>query len=594
MLRSLFFFVCGTKLLIQGCYDGLACHTVRLFGAGDRDQVLHGSGSEKSFQEGKVMKQAIETLRQKPVLQRAARNLEIQTLPNRETNRFKEPLLGYLRQLFPSLADVESQAAWRTHFFPVFFEYNRALCVAHVDDKAPPEISREPSMFVSLLAMLALECVINSHLAERSVLVICYLNRVVADLEAFLERYLPRMCAVWHEKLFQTREKFNYDYGKLKSTIDLRVVGPINARGKTADIVFVVAMQRQALDEDYAGNMADGNLLQIHLTRVRRRLYVFLHDLTEGIRMGDGKDDLARKATAAGVPESKRIKTKGASTQDLRRVHNSNLRRQLWFWELKKLAKTVWDKEYDLDFETAGSSTCTEADYFVDLRKTLPFQLSSPYGKLLTREMESIDRKFRPSDLFRTARWLDEPLHKAFTFYQEMDALPKAWPAPIKSEEVCRLGTMDDVAFWQEILHNDKQCQKALIVDNRRRQGANTFRTSAQRKDESDEENDPEPDPASLFEAWKCLMLYCPTISIDSDEKCCVCVPFVSLEDARVTNIYSKSGKPVKEVESAWWLARALAEATDQEFKELGVSFLCFGTTRQTPGLSRREVFFFQ
>ena len=561
----------------------MACHSARMFAAGDRNQVLHRAMGDKALQEGKPMKHAVEAIRQRPVMDRVERNREIQLIENKETNRYGQPLLADLKVMFPSMHDVSTICEYRTHFFPVFFDYNRELCVWD-SEKTRGEISREPSMFVTLLALLSMECVINRHLAERSVLVVCYLNRVVVDLEAFLEKYLARMCAFWHRKIFATSDGCDYDYGVLKRIINLRVVGPLNARGKTADVVFIVGMQRQGTDVDFAGFGSDLQLLQIHFTRVRRRLYGLFHDLTEGIRYVDSKEELSQRAFQAGVPVSKRLAPGEITRTDRPRVHRSNLRRQLFFYELKKMSKLKWYMDYGIDFEVAGSSTSGKDDCFVSLKQSLPFQQSKVYGRQLKRDLHDVARHLGPFlKYFDDDQWLDEPLRNAFTCYQEMDNDPASWPLPSLGEELCTQENMDSIGFWEDVLHQDSQCQAKMIPDRRRWKGAHTFRTSAQRDGESEEEEDPEPAPVALFDAWKPLMLFCPTVSVDSDEKCTVSVPFSTVATVRVSEIYSKRGDPVKHVASATWLARALAEETDQLFKDLGSHYFFCCEWRRYP-----------
>ena len=132
---------------------------------------------------------------------------------------------------------------------------------------------------------------------------------------------------------------------------------------------------------------------------------------------------------------------------------------------------------------------------------------------------------------------------------------------------------MDEANFWKELLRRDQQCKEHMVRDDRHQNQMHTFRTWEQRRDESDDETDDEPDMECLFREWRNLMLRCATVSVDSAERCIICVPFTNVQNVDVRHIYSKSGRDVDQLASATWLARALAEATDLLFSQFGECF---------------------
>ena len=394
-----------------------------MFGAGDRQQVLNGGGVDSTgMQDGKAMKHSILAIRGKPVMERADRNGEMQIVQNRETNRFGDPHLSELKKNFDNLDDVTSAARSQTYWFPVFFEYDPGLCEWAWYTKN--EITREPNVFVSVLTMLGLECVINSAVREREILVICYLNRVVTDLEAFLQRFLQPMCEYWHKRIFAKRRDPNYyAYWKLKQTVGLKVVGPINARGKTADIVFTVGMQRRDGDVDYSGMWSDPKMLQIHFTRVRRRIYTFVHDMTEGIRLHPTSTDaLTQKVLNAGVPTSKKL----SGDEDMKRANQSNLRRQLFYWQLKQQSRDIWHARYNCDFTVAGSKQANMSDYYMSLKDTLPFQRSAVYARLLRQDLQNTAERVDSRDCIGKGNCQRSAGPRPGTRRKDVSALPKS------------------------------------------------------------------------------------------------------------------------------------------------------------------------
>ena len=118
--------------------------------------------------------------------------------------------------------------------------------------------------------------------------------------------------------------------------------------------------------------------------------------------------------------------------------------------------------------------------------------------------------------------------------------------------------------------------QGGNVPDRRRDESMHVFRTRDQRHEQSDDENEDEPDTVYLFNEWKGLMLHCATVSIDSAERCVMCVPFLNVRDRNVKAIFGKSIRDVTTIPSATWLARALAEVADSNFGEWGECCLLF------------------
>ena len=127
--------------------------------------------------------------------------------------------------------------------------------------------------------MVALECVVNQRIGNRSIGVICYLTAVVEDLKAFFEKYLETVCKDWHAMLFPDERMGSYNIERLRKTVSLAIRGPFEVKGKNSDIVFLLSMKRQLGDSRYQGLMTEPQLLGMHYTRVRHRMYFFIHDL---------------------------------------------------------------------------------------------------------------------------------------------------------------------------------------------------------------------------------------------------------------------------------------------------------------------------
>ena len=261
--------------------------------------------------------------------------------------------------------------------------------------------------------------------------------------------------------------------------------------------------------------------------------------------------------------------------QEQKRVNQSNLRRQLFYWELKKQCRDVWHEEYNCDFEVAGSKQGNMSNYYTFLRDTLPFQKSAEYARLLKRDLQDATERRDRRDYIGADQWLDQPLLQAVDWYQEMtnDRSEEGWPWHSYPDADVTQVEMDQPTFWTNLLQTDQQCKEQMVRDARREPEMHTFRTWDQRKDESDDENEDEPEMESLFREWENVMLHCATVSVDSAERCIICVPFTTVQNVDVRRIYSKCGRNVDHLTSASWLARALAEATDRLFREWGDCF---------------------
>ena len=368
--------------------------------AGDRAQGTTRVASEKEFRNGKPITYAASAMRTQDVMARAERNEYVQTIRNRETSRYGQPLLSHLQKLLPEIMkDVTSEAVHETHFFPVFFACSKPLCMFGQPTRG--EVSREASIFIGLLKMVALECVINSRLPNRSILVVCYLARVMTDLEAFFSFYLEWMCSWWHEVLFDNWTDCNYDYRHLKKSLSFQVCGPIRAKGKTADIVFLVGLLRQGNDFQYQGMIADDKLQGIHYTRPKRRLYSFVHDLTHNIVLpaGDAKGSvqLRKRAEEAGVTNAKHL------APDNPTAHASHVRKQLWFAALKQQSEKLWDEEWGVERSLVGEADRDIFNFYPDFTASFPFGRSPAYRKLLIRDLAELD------EVWAVKKTFDEP-----------------------------------------------------------------------------------------------------------------------------------------------------------------------------------------
>ena len=171
-------------------------------------------------------------LRKRSVIAWARRNECVQVLENQETLRYGQPQLQYLQRLFPFMGKVTTGSRRHTDLLPVFFEFSKEL--AH-QTKAG-EISRETSIFISLLVLVSLEVVLAAQTRNKKVLVICYLNRVVEDVRSYFRWAMPKTCWHWHEALSLTSTPaHNYGFDYLEQQKILSLVGPLRCRGTLND-----------------------------------------------------------------------------------------------------------------------------------------------------------------------------------------------------------------------------------------------------------------------------------------------------------------------------------------------------------------------
>ena len=262
-------------------------------------------GSEKENKDGQTMPYPALAMRGQCVIARAYRNKHVQVLQNRETSRFGEPLLSQLPKKKPWMQDVQTRANHSTEFYPVFFACSKALCGA---DRETSYISREASTFISLLVMLALECAVNQRIGNRSIIAVCYLTCVVADLEAFLDNYLEKICRYWHLPLFRAEAMVSYSMATLKKTLSLAVLGPFKVKGKTADVVFLLSVLRKKEDTKYRGLMTERSLLGMHYTRTRLRFYTFVHELLRDSSSQSARSSNKRARTETDIFELAKMK----------------------------------------------------------------------------------------------------------------------------------------------------------------------------------------------------------------------------------------------------------------------------------------------
>ena len=196
--------------------------------AGDDNQDLNDFLMKPNVSEEKALKHPAAMLRKRSIIAWGRRNTCVQVLDNAETLRYGEPKLGFLKQLFPFLDNVTTRSRRTTHFLPIFFQF--PIQLAHGTDAG--EISRERSIFVSLLVLLSLEVVVALQTPKRNVLVICYLTRVRDDLRSFLRYALSPMCMRWHARLnLGPSPSHSYQFVTLEKEKLLSVVGPFRCKG---------------------------------------------------------------------------------------------------------------------------------------------------------------------------------------------------------------------------------------------------------------------------------------------------------------------------------------------------------------------------
>ena len=65
----------------------------------------------------------------------------------------------------------------------------------------------------------------------------------------------------------------------------IKLCEPYECRGYSEDVVFVIGQRRRYNDSSYAGLICIKELLAIHMTRAKLRLYLMLHDMRENMSL---------------------------------------------------------------------------------------------------------------------------------------------------------------------------------------------------------------------------------------------------------------------------------------------------------------------
>ena len=480
---------------------------------------------------------------------RAERNRFVDILRNPETSRYGEPLLSKLKGWFNWMHDAETKAKHRTDFFPVFFACSNDLC--GTDGWWSSYIRREQSIFISTLVMVALECVVNQRIGNRSIGVICYLTAVVEDLKAFFEKYLETVCKDWHAMLFPDERMGSYNIERLRKTVSLAIRGPFEVKGKNSDIVFLLSMKRQTGDSRYQGLMTEPQLLGMHYTRVRHRMYAFIHDLLP--------------------PESAKRARREKDTQQKK---DNKLDRTLKFYgDLKNTTIETWNW-FSPDNYRVGNERQTNWQMITSLKQELPFIYYNSFRDLIIRDLKDTDVKIG-DDFWNRGYW-KWILDKGFDFWSEMT--PRyGWPEPAE-DTFSNVGqnTINDISWWKKTLGSNPQCRPRMMKDKRRKDDLSSMRTEKQLAEEVDGDRGVQPTRAQVFETWKSSMLHCSTVTLTSSGgMITICLPFSRLHKEHVFDTMSTIGDDVIYKDSAGWLARALAEATEIEIENSGELLFC-------------------
>ena len=379
---------------------------------------------------------------------------------------------------------------------PVFFTYADEL--AWQTPKG--EIKREVVIFVSLLVVLALECVVAVQTPGRSILVICYLACVAEDLETFLRSALSPICEKWHEALeLNAVAVGSYCFDELQKKHLLSIVGPLRSKGMTADVVFLLGMKRQRKDTKYEGFATDPTLLGIHYTRARRRLYTFVHDLTSGLTL----------------PHMGRERNRGfdlgaSSNYVAEEVRAPDARHQLFYWQLKKMAADIWRNAYSMEYHQVGDNEQTWYNFLAKLISSLPFCASDVYKESLVLDLPEAVRARVPLTFYDKRHWKRILFDAKYAFV----GMGQSWkPTKALNPQMKGLEHLSDASFWSECL-TQPQCQARLIKDTRESDSTTQFRTSQELRNDLDVEAYSRPDGLAVFHFWQHLMLDCSTVSI--------------------------------------------------------------------------------
>ena len=493
------------------------------------------------------------------VMARVSRNPYVQSLDNTETKRFGYPLLETLKRTFKSLKKLESKAKHNTYFFPAFFACNDDLCITTGagDDSY---IRREASIFIATLFMLGLECVVNRRKERRSIAIICYLSCVIADLKAFLETGLESICRYWHRTLFPNSECPSYNMETLKETVSLAILGPFEAKGKTADIVFLVGMKRKQTDRLYAGLMAEIPLVAMHFTRARLRLYAFVHDLLL---------DTAKQEIELERKEGPTLRAKSPK-QNINFVTKKMNNTNIVYEELKFEHLRTWFVHTTRDYRVGHLRR--PHTIFEDLRRDLPFMRSTKYREIILRDLEDVDTTI--GNRFKSYEYWEWTLRSACEWWQYMQNKqwwPEASPAEMKDATP---ETLNNIKWWRALLHADQQCASNMIKDNRRNERVTAMRTDKQLQEDPPTPNIVRPTNDAVFRRWRKMMLHCSTVTLLSNQDCTICLPFSTLQMKALFDADNEFELGTTLPHSAGWLARAIAVETERIFENSGV--LCF------------------
>ena len=529
--------------------SGLTCSYQSVVGAGDLNQNVNRVGEDKEARQDRPLHQAVQALRGKCVMARADRNPYTQVEKNRETNRFGQPHLSFLRILFSWMNDVTTRADHETNFYPVFFAFSKNLYVPTRDKKY---IRREESIFITTLLMVGLECVINARIGGRSIAVICNLACVQEDLEEFFKEKLAKICAFWHETIFPDDK--NFSIAALWERVSLSIMGPFEVKGKTADVVFLLSQKRSPDDYAYAGLMTEKQLLGMHYTRVKHRMYTFIHDLTW--------DRWERESTSS----SKRPRTDREWAQ-AQKMEKSNA----FYNEVKILGREIW-RDCTVKQDQIGHWKQTRYNFREGLEEALPFFYSPKYRSDLLKDLGN-HTDYTVSGDFWNNDWWRWNLQAAEQFYEEMGSEGK-WPyARVGIDLPVQQNSLDDINWWHGLFKDDEQCRRPMITDHRRDMEIWHMRTEKQYAEDADSQGETRPKDEQVFDAWRNCMLDCSSIALTSEKDCTICLPFSTLQFAEIFNQGKTMPMNITYPKSAGWLARALAQSTEIEFTKRGDPF---------------------
>ena len=495
-------------------------------------------------------------LREGNVMTWANKNFDVQFELYQETLRYNDPLLKHLKTLFPFMKHVTSKAPHWTQMLPLYFKFVGSF--AHQTPAG--EISREKWIFTSLLIVVALECVLATQIQKRTVLVICYLNRVVEDVKSFFDFALPNLCLQWHHalKLDEVDTWDKYSFKRLMENETLAVVGPLRCKGLTADVVFLLGMKRQHKDWTYMGLATNQNLLGIHYTRCRLRIYPFIHDLTAGFQLPTG-----------GKQQKRSLEHGVSAGRIVENVNNSYSRQQHFYYKVKEIAQEVRKHDFNVTAgDHSGGSTTDNTQTTQNLWSSLPLVHNQWYKHLIANELHKHTQADILHKFIANNTWWPK-IKTAVTLFDEMQNYWKtSSPEAGKFQHV---KAIEEASFWKKSL-SMPQCSTEAIPDTRTSDTSDLFHTSFQLSVELGAETDPRPSGEEVFKLWKHFMLDCSTLTIESHKNCSICVGFVQLgiEEVYLELDYWKDPNPIPNPMSPFWLVRALAEETVAKFKEKG------------------------